>query len=46
LRQLNERLDASSRLREWNVGRQLGVWEAIDFAAHARPGTALAAAAA
>jgi len=46
MQQLNERLDASSRLREWNAGRQLGVWEAIDFAAHARPGSALSAAAA
>lgn len=44
--QLNERLDPSTRLREWNAGRQFGVWEAIDFAAHARPGTASAAVAA
>src|SRR5260221_6972496 len=32
--QLNEKLDAPTRLREWNEGRQLGVWEAIDFATH------------
>jgi predicted ATPase len=40
---LNQSLDASSRLREWNEGRRLGVWEAIDFATHARPRQAVAA---
>lgn len=32
---LEAALDAPTRLREWNAGRQLGVWEAIDLAAHA-----------
>ncbi len=34
---LRERVAAPTRLREWNAGRQLGVWEAIDFATHTRP---------
>ena len=43
---LEAALDASTRLREWNLGRQLGVWEAIDLAAHAhRPATVTAFAA-
>jgi hypothetical protein len=34
LERLNGQLDAPTRLREWNEGRKLGVWEAIDFATH------------
>lgn len=41
--QLGEKLDAPTRLREWNEGRQLGVWEAIDFAAHRQQRAAVAA---
>jgi predicted ATPase len=41
--QLNEQLGAPERLREWNAGRRLGVWEAIDAAIHARPRAAAAA---
>ena len=43
LERLNARLDAPARLREWNEGRKLGVWEAIDLATHARPQAAAAA---
>jgi predicted ATPase len=43
LGRLNEKLDAPARLREWNEGRKLGVWEAIDFATHARTRAAAAA---
>ncbi|MGH8048299.1 MAG: hypothetical protein ACREKL_13740, partial [Chthoniobacterales bacterium] len=43
LARLNEKLDAPTRLREWNEGRKLGVWEAIDLATHARPAAAVAA---
>jgi len=40
---LSERVDAPTRLREWNEGRRLGVWEAIDFASHRQARTAVAA---
>ncbi|MDD5198706.1 MAG: adenylate/guanylate cyclase domain-containing protein [Terrimicrobiaceae bacterium] len=40
--QLDEKLDPTARLREWNAGRSLGVWEAIDFATRARPRAAAA----
>jgi hypothetical protein len=40
---LNENLDAPTRLREWNEGRKLGVWEAIDIAIHVKQRTAAAA---
>lgn len=43
LARLNGRLDAATRLREWNEGRTLGVWEAIDLAIHAKPRAAVAA---
>ncbi len=43
LERLADRLDGPARLREWNEGRKLGVWEAIDAAAHARPRAAAAA---
>ncbi len=36
MQRLDENLDASRRLREWNEGRDLSVWEAIDFAARTR----------
>ncbi len=35
LDRLKAAIDPVERLREWNLGRQLGVWEAIDLAAHA-----------
>ncbi|HEY8899901.1 MAG TPA: adenylate/guanylate cyclase domain-containing protein [Chthoniobacterales bacterium] len=43
---LGRELDAPARLREWNTGRQLGLWEAIDFAIHNRKRSAAAAVAA
>lgn len=43
---LNAKIDAPTRFREWNEGRGLGVWEAIDFAARTRvPSTAASVAA-
>jgi predicted ATPase/class 3 adenylate cyclase len=40
---LNGMLDAPTRLREWNEGRKLGVWEGIDLAVHTRLRAAVAA---
>lgn len=42
LSRLDQRIDGPTRLREWNVGRGMGVWEAIDAAAQ-RTNVAVAA---
>ncbi len=41
---LAREVDGTERLREWNAGRNLGVWEAIDMAIKAVAPTAAAAA--
>lgn len=40
---LETALDSPTRLRVWNEGLELGVWEAIDLAARTRPKAAAAA---
>jgi tetratricopeptide (TPR) repeat protein len=41
LANLNETLDAPTRWREWNEGRKLGVWEAIQTARQSTSGDAV-----
>lgn len=43
LAQLDGALDGAERLKEWNAGRRMGVWEAIDVASRSAPAIAVAA---